>query len=128
MAPVNATLEYTKNAVMTSSRAKLVVMMYEGAIRYVEQARFHLDRKSHAACGTAISNAYNVISELKVCLDYESGGEIGRDISTNLERLYTFMLETLVTVNSSRDPENLDHVRELLGTLKSAWDEIVGQA
>lgn len=125
---MNASLEYTRNSVMTASRTRLVVLMYEGAIRFTEQARFQMKRGAHAACGTAISNAYNVISELKVALDPEAGGAEGRHIAVNLERLYTFMLESLVTANMSRKEEPLTNVLDLLGTLKSAWDQVASAA
>jgi len=125
---LNATLEYTKNAVMTASKAKLIVLMYEGAVRFVEQARFHLKRGNIAGCGTAISNAYNVVSELKVSLDPEAGGEVGKQLSIDLERLYDFVLEQLVEANMERSEQNLEDVLEVLGTLKSAWEDIVHQA
>ena len=128
MAPLNATLEYTKNAVMTASKAKLIVLMYEGAVRFVEQARFHLKRGNTAGCGTAISNAYNVVSELKVSLDREAGGQVGEKLSDDLERLYTFILEQLVNANMERNEESLEDALEILTILKEAWEEIVHQA
>lgn len=122
MAPVNATLEYTKNAVMTASKGKLIVMMYDGAIRFAEQARFHGNRGSYAACGTAISNCYNVVSELKVSLDPEPGGEIGKKITDDLSALYAFLMEQLVSANVDRNMENIDGVVEVLTVLREGWD------
>jgi len=127
LAASNATLEYTKNAVLTSSRAKLVVLMYEGAIRFVEQARYHMQKGNNAACGTAISNAYNVVSELKIALDHEAGGEIGKQLSGQLEGLYVFIMEQLVQANLNRTEEGLEDVIEILTTLESAWREVAGQ-
>ncbi|MFT7617207.1 MAG: flagellar protein FliS [Planctomycetota bacterium] len=122
LAPVNATLEYTKNAVMTASKAKLIVMMYEGAIRFAEQARFHGNRGSHAACGTAISNCYNIVSELKIALDPEPGGVIGKKITEDLAALYAFVLEQLVGANVDRNMDNIDNVLDVLKVLKEGWD------
>lgn len=122
MAPVNATLEYTKNAVMTASKGKLIVMMYDGAIRFAEQARFHGSRGAYAACGTAISNCYNVISELKVALNPEPGGEVGKKLTDDLSALYAFILEKLVEANVERNMQNIEDVIELLTTLREGWD------
>ncbi|MCB9834114.1 MAG: flagellar export chaperone FliS [Planctomycetes bacterium] len=119
---MNATYEYTKNSVMTASRAKLVVMMYDGAIRFAEQARFQLKRNNHAACGTAISNCYNIVSELKIALDYEAGGEIGKRMAKDLARLYTFVMDRLVEANLDRDESSLEAALDVLGTLKEGWD------
>ncbi len=122
MAPVNATLEYTKNAVMTASKAKLIVMMYDGAIRYAEQARFHGNRGSYAACGTAISNCYNVISELKVSLDPDPQGLTAKKICEDLSALYVFIMSELVSANVERDMEKIDGVLSVLAVLKEGWD------
>ena len=125
---MNATAEYTRNAVMTASRGKLVVMMYEGAIRFTEQARFQLARNNVAACGTAISNAYNIVSELKVALDPEAGGPAGEKLVTNLDALYTFVLDSLVNANVNRSVDDLDNVLEIVNTLKEGWDGILDHA
>lgn len=113
---------------MTASRGKLVVMMYEGAIRFVEQARFQLERNNVAACGTAISNAYNIISELKVAVDPDAGGEVGKEIAANLDGLYTFILDSLVNANVNRSTEDLENILEIVGTLKEGWDGILEHA
>ena len=119
---MNATLEYQKNAVMTASKAKLVVMMYDGAIRFAEQARYHAERDNHAACGTAISNCYNIVSELKVALDAEVGGDDGRKLVADLTALYTFIMDQLVEANVDRDMKHVDDALEVLRTLKEGWD------
>jgi len=123
---MNATLEYTKNAVMTASRAKLVVLMYEGAISHVEQARFHLERNNVAGCGTAISRAYSIVSELKVALDFEASPEVG-EVARRLESLYTFVQDRLVQTNIERDAGDLQAVLDVLRTVKEGWDGIVHQ-
>lgn len=125
MSTLNATYEYTKNSVMTASRGKLVIMMYEGAMRFAEQARFQLRRGNHAACGTAISNCYNIVSELKIALDYEAGGAPGKKIAQDLNRLYTFVMDRLVESNLNRDEKSIEAVLDVLGTLKEGWDQAV---
>ena len=121
MSANSPTATYTRNAVLSASRARLVSLMYEGAIRFVEQARYNLDRGNTAACGAAISRAYNVVSELKVALDFEAGGEVGGEIASNLDRLYGFAMDALVAANVERSREKLDEVLEVLKILEGGW-------
>lgn len=107
---------------MTASKAKLIVMLYDGAIRFGEQARFNGKRGNYAACGTAISNCYNIVSELKVALDPEPGGAIGKKITEDLSALYAFVLEQLVEANVERNMDNIGNVLDVLTVLKEGWD------
>jgi flagellar secretion chaperone FliS len=120
----NATSEYTRQAVLTASPVKLVVLMYDGAIRFMEQARLHLRRNANAACGSAITRAYNVVSELRLSLDFDAGGPRGKEIARELERLYTFVLDTLVQSNVERSDESLADAIVIMRTLKEGWDGI----
>lgn len=112
---------------MTASRGKLVIMMYEGAIRFTEQARFHLNRGNISGCGTGISNAYNIVSELKVALDPAVKGDQSRAICEELEALYVFVMDKLVEANVERKVESLEAVLEILNVLKGGWDEALKQ-
>lgn len=112
---------------MTASRGKLVIMMYEGAIRFAEQAKFHLNRGNISACGAAISNSYNIVSELKVALDPDAKGPASKKICSELESLYQFVMTKLVEANVERKEECLDAALDILGVLKSGWDEALQQ-
>lgn len=122
------TAEYTKNTILTASDAKLVVLMYEGAIRFVRQASFHLKHENTAGCGQAISRAYNVLSELRLSLDMNSGDEKADELAKDLTGLYSFMMQQLVDANVNRDMKVLESVEELLDTLKSGWDGVLETA
>ena len=120
--------EYTKNTILTAGDLKLVVLMYEGAIRFLWQASFHLEQKNTAACGAAISRAYDVVSELRLALDLETG-EAGADaISLDLNNLYSYLMEQLVAANVSREADVLESVREIIETLKEGWDGLLAAA
>lgn len=118
---MNATLEYRRNAVMAAPPEKLVVMMYDGAIRYVRQAKQKMEMGDVAECGRLIGCAFGVVSELKVSLNPDSGGEEGRRIAQRLEQLYGFVMDRLVAVNRERNPEALNDVLDILGTLREGW-------
>ena len=74
--------------------------------------------------GENIGWAISIIEGLRTSLDREAGGEV----ANSLDSLYTYMEEHLVLANVDNNVEMLDEVSKLLKTVKSAWDEIGGQA
>lgn len=121
---MNATLEYRRNAVMTAPPEKLVVMMYDGAMRYTRQAIQKMEAGDVAECGRLIGCAFSVVSELKVSLDPRAGGEEGARLARRLEQLYTFVMDSLVQANRERKPGPLEGVLDVLGTLREAWLDV----
>lgn len=129
MAPLNnATREYTRQAVLAASPAKLVCLLYDGAIRNMEQAKAAIARKAPAPAGAAISRAYGIVSELRVSLDHEAGNGRARPITSELERLYLFVLDSLIAANLERSEQKVDNALRVMKTLKEGWDGIVHAA
>ncbi len=120
MSAVNAAQAYLANSIMTATPEKLVDFLYDGAIRFIDQARVSIQGDDVAKAGTAFSRAFAVVSELRSSLDFEKGGEV----STELDRLYGFVQDRLVAANRSRDSEPLGEARNILVTLKEGWDGI----
>lgn len=119
----NAFQKYKTTSVQSASREKLLLMMYEGAIRFVKQAITAIEQKQIAEKGIAIGRAYDVIMELNNTLDHKVGG----DISKNLEQLYMFMTEQLTQANIHNSIENLQNVVRILETLYDGWKAAVEQ-
>jgi flagellar secretion chaperone FliS len=117
----NAYQQYQKTEVTTASREKILLMLYEGAIRFTKRARTAMDEKKIAEKGKYISKATAIISELMATLDHKAGGELVAD----LESLYIYMIDKLIEANIQNKPEVLDHVENLLRTLYVAWKDIV---
>jgi flagellar protein FliS len=113
--------QYQKTAVTTASREKILLMLYEGAIRFVKQAKIAMDEKKIAEKGKYISKATAILSELMATLDFKVGGELAVD----LENLYVFMIDKLIEGNISNKPECLDQVSQLLDTLYVAWKDVI---
>jgi flagellar protein FliS len=84
-------LAYKENRVMTQTPGRLVVMLYEGAVKFLRQAIVELEAGKFIEKGKSISRAVDIIQELNVTLNMEAGGEIAQ----NLRRLYAFMTERL---------------------------------
>ncbi len=113
--------QYQKTQVVTASREKILLMLYEGAIRFTKQARIAMVDKKIAEKGKAISRATAILSELMATLDFKVGGQLAQD----LENLYIFMIDKLIEGNVHNKPECLDDVERLLNTLYSAWKDVV---
>ena len=113
--------QYQKTQVTTASREKVLLMLYEGAIRFTKQAHAAMLAKKIAEKGRFISKATAILSELMATLDFKVGGQLAAD----LENLYVFMIDKLIEGNITNNPECLEQVEKLLMTLFTAWKDVV---
>lgn len=117
----NAHQTYQSVQVTTTDRGRLLLMMYEGAIKFLRQAKSGLETDDIAKFCRFLSKAQAIIAELMNTLDFEKGGTIARD----LDRLYDFMLFYLTEANLHRDPKRIAKVIQLLDTVYGAYKEII---
>lgn len=113
--------QYQKTQVITASREKVLLMLYEGAIRFTKQGHAAMLEKKIAEKGRAISKATAILSELMATLDFKVGGQLAVD----LENLYVFMIDKLIEGNIHNKPECLEAVEKLLVTLHTAWKDVI---
>ncbi|MCB9228174.1 MAG: flagellar export chaperone FliS [Deltaproteobacteria bacterium] len=113
--------QYQKTSVTTASREKILLMLYEGAIRFVRRAEAAMKENKIAEKGKYISKATAILSELMATLDFRVGG----DLATDLESLYVFMIDKLIEGNIENNPECLSQVEGLLNTLYVAWNDVI---
>jgi flagellar secretion chaperone FliS len=113
--------QYQNSQVNTASPERLLIMMYDGAIRFVGEASSHLEDGRVGERGIAISKAMAIISELSATLDHEIGGQI----AANLAGLYDYMLRELLQANLHDDGERLTRVKGLLADLRLTWLEAI---
>lgn len=100
---------------------KLILLLFQGALLAISQAKGHMLKKNTAAKGKSISHAMRIISEGLLCsLDRDSGGELAQ----NLSALYEYMGKRLLEANLKNDVAALDEVSRLLTELKGAWESI----
>ncbi len=116
--------QYFETQVNTASSEKLLIMLYSGAVRFVDEAIIALREGDIARRGRLIGKTIAILNELSVTLDHEVGGEI----SANLESLYDYMIRTLLQGNIKDDPESLAEVRELLAGLRETWMRAIEMA
>ena len=99
-------------------------MLYDGAIRFVGQARDAHQRGDRFGRATGVSRAMAIVAELQNTLDVDRGGEI----ATNLDRLYQYMMARLLDVTRTGDPVALEETMKLLCTLRDAWVKVASTA
>ncbi len=113
---------YKDAAVTTQSKGRLIVMLYDGAIKFLKLAVRELEAGNYEAKGKYIARAQDVITELNAVLDPASGG----DVAANLRRLYCFMSTHLSEANTKKDPQMIREVITLLEELNQGWKAITG--
>ncbi len=117
----NAHTTYQSVQVTTTDRGRLLLMMYEGAIKFLKQSKVGLESGDMTKFCRFLSKGQAIIAELMNTLDFEKGGSIARD----LDRLYDFMLFYLTEANLYRDPKRITRVIGLIETIYSAYKEII---
>jgi flagellar protein FliS len=113
---------YKDNAVNTQGKGRLIVMLYDGAIKFMNLAVKELEAGNHAGKGKYIGKAQDIINELNAVLDMDAGGEV----AANLRRLYLFMNRRLSEANTQKDPNLIREVIGLMEELNQGWKAIAG--
>ncbi|MBN1804216.1 MAG: flagellar export chaperone FliS [Sedimentisphaerales bacterium] len=111
---------YQENTINTQSKGRLIVMLYDGAIRFMKLAIIEMENKNYEAKGRYINRALDIINELNVVLDMDAGGEIAH----NLRQLYIFMSRHLSQANIKCDTQLVRDVIKLMATLNEGWKAI----
>lgn len=119
----NAYTAYQRTNVNTASQGRLVVLLYEGAIKHINAAinLFNENDKIKASdieqFGIHIQKAQAIITELQVTLDMEKG----KDIARNLMSLYLYFNEELMDANINHNKPKLQFVVKMLNELAESW-------
>lgn len=116
--------QYNQVQIKTANRGKLIVMLYQGAIRFMKKAVMHLDQKDMEGKGNALIRAQDIILELTYALDQESLDR-GDELALNLQRLYLYSYRRLVHANIRMEVEPIQEVIGLLENLLEAWEQIL---
>lgn len=117
---------YQAQAVLTASPGQLVLMLYDGALRFLGHARDALQSNEDnprriEAINSNLLKAQNIIAELQASLNHEAGG----DHATNLDRLYDYYLRRLFEANIRKDVKPVIEVEALVRQLRDGWAEML---
>jgi flagellar protein FliS len=97
----------------------LVLMLYDGALRFMGEAQQALGSNDAIAAGKAVSRTLAIVQELQNTLNLQQGGAIAQE----LDRLYTYVTERLLEVTAKRDAAALQQAQKVITTLRDGWAE-----
>jgi len=115
--------KYKQTSVMSASREQILLMLYEGAIKFTKLAIQAAEQKKIAERGQNIIRAFDIVMELNATLDHKVGGEL----ATQLEQLYLFLMDQYTKANISGSPEPLRGCLKVLENLYEGWKQAVEQ-
>lgn len=113
---------YFNTHVQSRTPMEIVVLLYDGALRFLGQAREAMQQNDLVTKRDALSRGLAIVTELQGMLNLEEGGEI----AARLDGLYTYIHGCCLDANTQRNPARLDEALRLLATLRSAWAEVAG--
>jgi flagellar protein FliS len=111
---------YKQQSILTATPGQLVVMLYDGCLRFLHQAAFAMRGGDVVESNARLSRAEAIIEELHSTLDMEKGGVV----ASRLQGIYVFCSKHLLEARLNREPENIEKVSELLSELRDAWAQI----
>lgn len=119
MALPNAYAQYSNNKVLTASPAELVLMLYDGAIKFCNIAVVAIDAKDIPKAHTNIIKAQKIIDHLRITLD------MSYPVAQDFDNIYAYVAKRLVEANVSKDKEILEEVCTHLRSVRDTWKEVM---
>jgi flagellar protein FliS len=111
---------YYRTQIQSQSPLELVVMLYDGALRFLQMAADGTRRNDLAAKREGMSRSMAILAELQNTLNLQEGGEVAQ----SLDHLYTYITSRLLDANVKKDPAPVDEAIRLLRPLRDAWAQI----
>ena len=111
---------YKKASVNTLDQNKLIIMLYDGAIKNANFAVQYMESGEIEKVHDSLIKTKNIVTELLATLNMENGGEIAK----NLKSLYSYMFSLLIEANMEKKSKPVLTVIDLLKELRGAWIQI----
>jgi len=121
MTPANVLSRYGAVQASTSTPGQILVMLYDGLFRFLTEARTAMTERRRGRGGELISRAHAILDTLCSTLNPAHAPEL----CDNLEALYLYCMQRLITANLEARPEPIDEVLRVLAPLRDAWHEVV---
>lgn len=112
---------YFQTKVGTTDQGQLLLMLYDGALTFLQQARTKMIANDYAGKGILISKVIDIINELSASLNMDKGGSL----AVNLNNLYLLCTARLLRANLKMDLDSLDSVESILSGLRGAYAQII---
>lgn len=112
---------YRNTEILTANKESVLLLLYEGGIRFLKQAIQAVEQKDIPEKARLIGRVQDIINELRATLNHKEGGEL----ASSLDSLYLFITDRLVSGNKENDPEKLKEALGILSTLHEAWAKAI---
>lgn len=113
--------QYQKNEVETASPEKILILLYDGAIQFLNKAKIAMEQKNIPEIHNNIIGCENIIMEFINTVDEENGG----DFAVRIKALYEYFYNTLVQANMKKDVTKIDEVLKHLVELRATWKQAI---
>lgn len=117
----NVLNNYKQTQISTASPAKLVLMLYDGGMKFLGLAKQAIGEKRFDTANNNIIKTQRIVNELSLVLNLETGGEI----ATNLWKLYDYMVFRLIDINLRKDAEGIDEIVRMFKQLREVWNSVI---
>ncbi|MBP8613983.1 MAG: flagellar export chaperone FliS [Firmicutes bacterium] len=111
---------YRQSKVETASPAELVLMLYNGCLKYMRNAVQCIKSKDYSGANESLIHAQDIIDELRVSLDFSMG-----EIADSLASVYDFVYSSLVSANLKKDAEQIQDTITVMTEIRDGWEEAI---
>lgn len=108
---------YLEQQVLTATREQLLLLTYDGVLRFLALARQGLQRGDYHQKHLGITRAQVLLLELRSSLDFS----VAPELAQNLASIYSYLVESLARADLADDEEMLGHITALVSELREAW-------
>jgi flagellar protein FliS len=115
----NPYAEYRNSQVMTASPAELTLMLYDGAIKFVNIAHDAIEKGEIEKANTNIQKASNVIEELQSTLNHKYA------VAEDFDNVYKYIRDRLLWANVRKDNEILEQAKDAINQMRDTWKEVM---
>lgn len=118
---MNPQQTYLQNQVSSSRPGDLIVMLYDGLIRFANEARQHLNAPGdeYEKAAYSVKRAVDILTELNSSLR----PEVAPEFCTQLSSLYTFFMEELTKGLQTKNPDRIKSIIPLIDELRQSWQQ-----
>lgn len=113
--------QYKQNAVLTATPEELTLMLYDGAIKFMNIGKYSIENKDMEKAHSSLLRAQDIILELNYSLD------MNYDVSKGLRKLYDFVLTKLVDANINKDSKAIEEALTVVNDMRDTWKEVIKQ-
>lgn len=119
--PKNPFQQYKNTEVVTASKENILMMLYDGAIRFLKKAIAATGQNNLDEKNKYVGKTMDIVNELRATLNHKAD----ENIANHLDQLYEFVLDRLLKGSMENNPKYLEEAIGVLETLRKAWDEAI---